>query len=541
MWTQIMKSKKLMIPAILIVGALIVGAAVLLATKNEEPGQIEAALVDPGSFEAISSLPETLNDPAGTEGEPTENRELDEIKKYIHANYDEFNIDGSTSMLPLHASLNVLYSVDSLYTAVKKTYLGHSKTVEALEMLIKGENDIVLSVDYSDELLAKAKQNGVDLVKKEITKEAFVFLINKNNPVKSLTISQLKDIYSGKITNWLEVGGDDAPIRAYQRNGDSGSQMRMLKFMGDTPLMQEAVEYISDMGWVIEQVADYDEGKYSIAYNMYTFTENQYENADIMLLAVNGVYPTDDSIFDETYPIIIYNYIYYDNNKGRASEFAENLYAYLMSDEGQRLISDSGYVNLREKNNIKKYTYRLYDRDNYGRDIGWYNKEKGEFYDLDYENGNQLIIYNNYPDYVLKDTPQYKDNAKLREFLTLIFASNYEVDALTFWIDEKANTISFMPWNDFSFDPYDLFCFKYENKNYKRFEYYIDEDRYVLTAATTEDYGYSAEDGYLDAFKNDIEFDSTREISKEDFKNLYIKASEYPGESREFEYLPLFK
>lgn len=47
--------------------------------------------------------------------------------------------------------------------------------------------------------------------------DGFVFLINEQNPVKSLTLDQIRGIYTGKITNWKEVGGDDAKIIAYQR------------------------------------------------------------------------------------------------------------------------------------------------------------------------------------------------------------------------------------------------------------------------------------------------------------------------------------
>jgi len=86
-------------------------------------------------------------------------------------------------MIPLHESLNNVFSKgESVY---------HRKTVDAFEKLINGENDILLGVDYSDELLAKAKRKGVDLQQLEITREAFVFLINANNPVRSLTIEQI--------------------------------------------------------------------------------------------------------------------------------------------------------------------------------------------------------------------------------------------------------------------------------------------------------------------------------------------------------------
>ncbi len=62
-------------------------------------------------------------------------------------------------------------------------------------------------------------------------------MVNAKNPVDALSQQQIKDIYSGKITNWKQVGGSDEPIVAYQRNTDSGSQNYMIDFMGETPLM----------------------------------------------------------------------------------------------------------------------------------------------------------------------------------------------------------------------------------------------------------------------------------------------------------------
>jgi phosphate transport system substrate-binding protein len=465
----------------------------------------------------------------------TEAAKLTPEKSYLINNYDKIDIDGSTSMIPLHQSINDLFST-------KYTKVEHSKTVEAFEKFITGETAILLGVDYSDELLKQAEKKGIALVKREITREGFVFLINKNNPVKSLTVEQIKDIYSGKITNWSEVGGDNAPIKAYQRNQDSGSQIRMVKFMGGTKLAHEYVDYLSSMGWVVEMIGSYDEGKYSIAYNMYTFTEKQYTNYDVALLAVNGVQPNDGSIFNETYPLTIYNYIYYDANNAFASEFANNLYVYLMSDEGQALISSSGYINLNKQYDRNKHIMinNPYEHESFyeEKDLGWYNEEKGEFYDLDWYSG-KLLVFDNYPDYVLHDT-KYSDNEQVREFLLLLFNSNYEIEPLAVWIDEDKGIISFVPWNDVSYDPYDIFTFKYNDKYYERFYYYVDEGKYMLNTAGKEVLEYFADDNYFNAFKNDIEFDYTIEITKEDLKNLYVKASEYPHELEEFEYFLLF-
>ena len=487
-----------------------------------------------GSTEKTTE-PDTTEEPV--EPNIPEEIDIDAAKKYLEDNYDKMNIDGSTSMIPLHQSLNDLFSSNpDVY---------HSKTVEAFEKLISGENDILLGVDYSDELIKKSKENGVELVKRAITREAFVFLKNINNPVESLTIEQIKDIYSGKITNWSEVGGDNEPIRAFQRNSDSGSQIRMVKFMGDTKLIEEGVEYFSAMGTIVEQIANYDEGKYSIAYNMYTFTEKQYLNQDVVLLAVNSVAPTDETIFDETYPVVIYNYIYYDANNAQASGFAQNLYAYLMSSEGQKLISDSGYVNLNEKLDRNKDAYSLYDDIPYYDDhennkyIDYYNKEKGEYYAVDW-NTNELLTFTNYADFILRDSEEYKNNANAREFLETLADSDMVFGpysaGLVFGEEITSVYIYLNPWAGGGvFDPEHFFSFKYNDIYYSDFKYYIDEDKYVLTAKDQEtvelyfDVAYMASE-YLAGFEkyvNEYIPGATVELTREDLKNLYMRTLDY--------------
>ena len=465
---------------------------------------------------------------------------LDEtrIKDYLIQNYDNFVIDGSTTMVPLHESLNETFSSE-------KRYVSHSKTVEAFEELITGKNDILLGVDYSEELLAKAKEKGIELEKLEITKEAFVFVINKNNPVQNLSIEQIKGIYSGEITNWKVLGGDDARIKAYQRNDDSGSQMRMVIFMGGLELIDKGVEYYSEMGAIYEKVADYDEGKYSIAYNMYTFVDKQFKNSEVALLAINGVYPTDETILDGTYPLVIYNYIYYDNKNEAAREFAINLHAYLMSEEGQELLSAAGYINLsgeydRDKEVDLHYGY-LDDFNTEEEYIHFYNKEKGEFYKVDWQ-AQKLITYYNYTDYVLENT-QYENDYELRYLLETFFHSGLPIYQETGYLNSSEDFICIS--DGVVYDPYldDFIYIKYNGKYYNGFKYYINEDKVELINLSKETYDYAVE--YNDPlgsqkYFDDIDFEPDVVIAKYELTNMYFRYK-YNEELDEYEYIQIFQ
>lgn len=449
---------------------------------------------------------------------------LETAKEYLKENYDKFNIDGSTSMVPLHQALN------NKFSSKEEKEVKHSKTVDSFEKFIKGENDILLGVTYSDELLDKAKTKGVNLGQKEITREGFVFIIDKKNPVKSLTIEEIKDIYSGKITNWKEVGGPDARIVPFQRNDDSGSQIRMNKLMGDTKLVNKV--YVADsMGELILNIADfrnfYAENAYAIGYNMYTFTEKQYFHDDVELLKINGIKPTDDTIFDESYPIIIYNYVYYNKNNKEASEFVDNLYTYLMSDEGQKLISNAGYVNLNmkyDRNNDIDLPYEEIEFKDY------YDKEKQEFYNIDI-NGN-LLVFKKYSDFMLHDS-KYKNNKNAVDFYNLLFKS--DMISSKNYIDDYRGKISISGlWFDMDSTPLDVFSIRYKDLYYGNLTYHVEEDKYVLNTYIESleyfdgtncmpEYSGTEDRECLEGYPVEKAAPSDLEITHEELKDLYIR------------------
>ena len=129
------------------------------------------------------------------------------------------------------------------------------------ESLLKGK-----STQYLHHLktIAMAKKEGTLT---PIGKESFVFFVNAQNEVKGLTVDEIKGIYSGKITNWKDVGGKNKEIRAFQRPEDSGSQTALQKLMGDVPIMDPPVENVIDlMGGIIAQVSTYQNYNNAIGY-----------------------------------------------------------------------------------------------------------------------------------------------------------------------------------------------------------------------------------------------------------------------------------
>ncbi|MFO7316999.1 MAG: PstS family phosphate ABC transporter substrate-binding protein [Bacilli bacterium] len=254
-------------------------------------------------------------------------------------------MDGATALYPL-------YSAIAQATYPKKTYDPYDSEVmvnttpEAYENLINGKVDLIFVNEPSKNQLQRAKAKGVELQLTPIGKEAFVFFVNQKNEVDGLTLQEIKDIYSGKITNWKEVGGKNEPIRAYQRPEDSGSQTALQSLMGDTPIMDPPRENVaSGMGEIINEVAQYRNFENAIGYTFRYYSQEMVGNKEIKLLSVDGVPPTKETIRSGEYPITGEFYIV---TAGTDNPNVQKLIDWVLSPQGQKLIEKVGYVPIQE-------------------------------------------------------------------------------------------------------------------------------------------------------------------------------------------------
>lgn len=214
--------------------------------------------------------------------------------------------------------------------------------------LINGEVDMFFGAKPSPSQIEEAKQQGVEFEFTPIGKEAFVFFVNENNPIDSLTSKQIKDIYHGSITNWKEVGGENHKILPFQRPERSGSQSMMIHFMGDVSLKDPLTyEMISGMGGIIEEVAKYENDKGAIGYTFKYFLEGLNQEKNVKILKVDDVYPTSENIKDNSYPIS--GYLYCVTLKSNKKENVKKLKDFLLSDQGQYIIEETGYCALKKE------------------------------------------------------------------------------------------------------------------------------------------------------------------------------------------------
>lgn len=258
-------------------------------------------------------------------------------------------MDGSTSMVPLGeavASVLLGESRDAVADLVQ-----FNRTTQSFRNLMNGECDILIVGEPNAAVYDEMDEKGFKADIETIATDALVFVVNADNPVDNLTTEQVRKIYSGEITNWSEVGGNDAPIEAFQRNENAGSQALMIKLvMQDTPLMDAPEDYIvTSMGGLMEAVKSYDNSANALGYSVYYYANDMQMAQGLKILSIDGVAPSAETIRSGEYP---HRNAYYCVVPADAAADAPNriLYEWLMTEEGQRLVAAEGYVSTLEVN-----------------------------------------------------------------------------------------------------------------------------------------------------------------------------------------------
>lgn len=224
--------------------------------------------------------------------------------------------------------------------------LFHNGTHGAYMNLIEKNADLILVArePSSDEMKA-ADNAGVRLDLRPVALDAFVFLVHSDNPVQNLTLGQIRDIYTGKITNWADVGGLDGEIHTYQRNPNSGSQelMEKLVMRGERMLESPDMILMSMMG----PFSAIHDDPHGIGYSVFFYAENIYPDDNVRLIAVNQVGPTSQTISAGSYPLITEVYAVLRENTPVESQ-ARFLSDWLLTSGGQAAVEASGYVGIQD-------------------------------------------------------------------------------------------------------------------------------------------------------------------------------------------------
>ncbi|WP_139192783.1 PstS family phosphate ABC transporter substrate-binding protein [Anaerobacillus arseniciselenatis] len=252
-------------------------------------------------------------------------------------------LDGATALYPVYGAFVEATYPEKNYDFYRSEVMC-SKTDQAYEKLINGDADIIFAAGPSKRQIDLAKKRGVELKLTPIGREAFVFFVNSRNSVEGLTIEQIQGIYSGEVTNWSEVGGNSASIRAFQRPDDSGSQTALQNLMEGKTLMTPLKEdVVAGMGGIIEQTAQYRNYNNALGYSFRYFSTDMIENDEIRHLKINGVPPSVETIRTGEYPLAAE---FYAITAGSDNPNIDAFIEWILSPQGQYIIEETGYVPL---------------------------------------------------------------------------------------------------------------------------------------------------------------------------------------------------
>ena len=254
-------------------------------------------------------------------------------------------LNGSTSTVPLAEAVCSALLGESREDVGDLIHF--SKTTQAYRELLNGNADLLIIGEANADILAEKEAQGYEWLKTPFATDAFVFVVNENNPVDSITVEEARKIYTGEITNWSQLGGRDEPIIPFQRNAEAGSQTLMEKHvMQGTPMMEAPEDYIvASMGGLMAAVKSYDNSAGAIGYSVYYYAEEMKAAQGLKLLKLEGVEPNPETIRSEEYPIVNPKYVVISAAAEEDSP-TKRLYDWLLSEEGQKLIAAEGYISV---------------------------------------------------------------------------------------------------------------------------------------------------------------------------------------------------
>lgn len=246
------------------------------------------------------------------------------------SNSAKLAISGSTSIGPVIEKEAEGFKSINPHVSIEVNQLGSSSGIKDA---INGVAEIgMASRDLKDE----EKNSGIS--QSEMGIDGIGVITHKNNDVKSLTIDQLKDIYTGKITNWKEVGGKDAPIVVVSREDGSGTRDAFQEIVGydSTQLTKEA--QISDGNGNVKSTVSGNEN--AIGYTSFSYLDESINSTQI-----DGVDPTAENAKSGKYKLARPFLLVYKEDS--ISENGKQFIDYVLSEDGQKIVEEKGLIRVK--------------------------------------------------------------------------------------------------------------------------------------------------------------------------------------------------
>lgn len=214
--------------------------------------------------------------------------------------------------------------------------------------LINGTTDIAnASRKIKDEEVSNAQANGSEPVEFIVARDAIAVIVNPNNPVSSLSLQQLSDIYSGKINNWLELGGEDRPIVRLSRETNSGTHVYFLEEVLRLGEKENKTLFSTDT--LLLPSSEVIGAEIRTNPNAIGYDGLGYVTPDMKVIAVakqtgeaaDYIYPSPETVNDGTYPIARDLYMY---TAGEPQGFVKTYLEWIFTPQAQEIVTELGFV-----------------------------------------------------------------------------------------------------------------------------------------------------------------------------------------------------
>jgi len=218
--------------------------------------------------------------------------------------------------------------------------------------LLNGSTDICeASRDMKEKEYKKAKELGITPYRVSVALDGIAVFLHEENPVQNLTYAQLKGIYTGSITNWKEVGGNDARIILYGRENNSGTYTFFKEHVLNKEDYSEYTQTLPGTAAVVNAVS---KDKNGIGYGGIAWAKGVKFAAVSEEDGGEYVIPSVETVSDGTYPISRDLYWFFS---GQPTGNLKKLVNWALSDKGQKIAEEIDYVPL-SKEKAKEYTIK---------------------------------------------------------------------------------------------------------------------------------------------------------------------------------------
>jgi len=240
-------------------------------------------------------------------------------------------VTGSTTVLPIGQSAAEAYMEKDAFADILVSGGGSSVGVQAVG---EGTADIGMA---SRDLKVTETEKYPDLITHVVARDGIAIILYKDNPIKSLTIAQVKAVYRGEITDWKELGGDDLEIVVIGRDSASGTrEFFHSEVMNSEDFVRTQLEKNSN--GAVKKTVEQTPG--AVGYVGLGYIDSTVR-AVMITDGETAVVPSVENVINGKYPIARPLNMF---TKGEAAGLAKDYLDFIMSSEGQKLVEEEGFV-----------------------------------------------------------------------------------------------------------------------------------------------------------------------------------------------------